>query len=223
MTSSSKTSSPIYKIKIIRIRIKTPTYGNLESSSEEHNNERAPSSPPRKKPISTPQALSKSTLSRSTYQTISSSPSESPTPTHVDPPPKLIINIPLKIEHQELPPQQTPPHNSHVSTMDNWPSGPSNPSPPPRFAHQPLEFEHPPPPQPLFVNINNNAPQPEHLPNLPPNLGNQQPLNPHNNILDLVNPNNLPHLHNMFFQCCSTTRLEIHMLWEHVNYMFSYI
>ncbi|GKA05960.1 hypothetical protein Tco_0685080 [Tanacetum coccineum] len=223
MTSSSKTNSPNYKRKTARIRIKSPTYVNLESSSEEHHNERTPSPPPRKKSLSPPHAPSKSTSSRSTYQTVVLYPRESPTPTYVAPPSELRFFIPMKFKTQELPPQQTPPHNSHVSTMDNWPSGPSNPSPPPRFSHPPPGFEHPPPPQPLFVNINNNAPQQENLPNLPPNLGNQQLPNPHNNILDFIHPNDLPHLHNMFCQCCSTTRHEIHMLREYVNYMFSYI
>ncbi|GJV24245.1 hypothetical protein Tco_1376940 [Tanacetum coccineum] len=73
------------------------------------------------------------------------------------PPPKLRITIPMKLEAQEIPPQQTPPHNSYVSTMDNWPLSPSNPSPPPCFAHPPPRFEYLPPPQPLFVSINNNA------------------------------------------------------------------
>nr|GEY20299.1 retrovirus-related Pol polyprotein from transposon TNT 1-94 [Tanacetum cinerariifolium] len=85
---------------------------------------------------------------RSTYQTTSSSPSESPTPTHVAPPPKLRFFIPMKLEPQELPSQQTPTHNLHVSIVNNWPPGPSNPSPPPRFSHPPSGFKHPPPPQP---------------------------------------------------------------------------
>ncbi|GKE07255.1 hypothetical protein Tco_1399273, partial [Tanacetum coccineum] len=147
MNSSSNTNSPNYKRKTTRIWIKSPTNVNLESSSEEHHNERTPSPPPRKKSLSPPHAPSKSTSSRSTYQTVSSSPSESPTPTHVVLPPKLRFIIPMKLEPQELPPQQRPPHNPHVSTMDNWPPGPSNPSPPPHFSHPPLEFEHPPPPQ----------------------------------------------------------------------------
>ncbi|GKA36848.1 hypothetical protein Tco_0723413 [Tanacetum coccineum] len=158
--------------------------------------------------------------SRSTYQTTSSSPSESPTPTHVAPPPKLKNFIPMKLERQELPPQQTLPHNTRISTVDNWPPGPSNPSPPPRISRPPPRFEHPSPPQPLFVNVNNKVPQ---LENLPPNLGNQQFPNPPNNILDFIHSNDMPPLYNMFCQCCSTTRQEIHMLRERVNYMFSYI
>ncbi|GJT34276.1 hypothetical protein Tco_0924695 [Tanacetum coccineum] len=47
--------------------------------SEEHHIERTPSPPLRKKSLSPPNAPSKSTSSRSTYQTTSSSPSESPT------------------------------------------------------------------------------------------------------------------------------------------------
>ncbi|GJR48668.1 hypothetical protein Tco_1316771 [Tanacetum coccineum] len=129
----------------------------------------------------------------------------------------------MKLEPQDLPSQETPPHNLHVSTMDNWPSGPSNPSPPPRLSHLPPRFEHPPPPQPLFVNINNNAPQLENLSNLTPNLGNQHLPNPAINILDFIHPNDLPYLDNTFCQCCSTTRNEIHMLRERAKYMFSYI
>ncbi|GJZ26286.1 hypothetical protein Tco_0570539 [Tanacetum coccineum] len=123
------------------------------------------------KSLSPPHAPSKSTSSRSTYQTTSSSPSESPTPTHVAPPPKLRFVIPMKLEHQELHLQQTPPNDTRVLTVDNWPSGPSNPSPPPRVSHPPPGFEHPQPPPPFFVNINNNAPQLENLQNFPPNLG----------------------------------------------------
>ncbi|GJX43749.1 hypothetical protein Tco_0260425 [Tanacetum coccineum] len=154
MTSSSKTNSPNYIRKTTRIRIKSPTYVNLESSSEEHNNERRPYPPLRNKDLSPPQASSKSTSRSSTYQTISSSLSESPAPTHVAPLPKLRIIIPMNLEPQKLPLQQTPPNNSHVSNMDNWPPGPINLSPPPRFPHSPLGFEHPPPPLALFVNIN---------------------------------------------------------------------
>ncbi|GJR71140.1 hypothetical protein Tco_0083505 [Tanacetum coccineum] len=87
--SSSETNSPNYKRKTAKISVKTPTYVNLESSSEEHQHERTPSSPPRRKSLLPPHKPSKSTPSRSTYQTTSSSPSEFPTPTHVAPPPKL--------------------------------------------------------------------------------------------------------------------------------------
>ncbi|GKD05870.1 hypothetical protein Tco_1180844 [Tanacetum coccineum] len=62
---------------------KYPTYVNLTSSSEEQPNERTPSPPPRNKSFSPPQAPSKSISSKSTHYTSSSSPSESPTPTHV--------------------------------------------------------------------------------------------------------------------------------------------
>ncbi|GKB35950.1 hypothetical protein Tco_0880892 [Tanacetum coccineum] len=204
----------------VRISVKSLTYVNLESSSREHQNERTPSPPPRKNSLSPPHAPSKSTSSRSTYQTTLSSLSESSTSTHVAPPPKLRFVIPMKLEPQELPLQQKPPQNTRISTVDNWPPGPSNPSPPPRVSHSPPGFKHPPPPQPLFVNINNNVPQ---LENLPPNIGNQQFPNPPNNILDFIHPNDMPHLHKMFCQCCSTTRHEIYMLRERVNYMFSYI
>ncbi|GJX73671.1 hypothetical protein Tco_0312266 [Tanacetum coccineum] len=169
MTSSSKTNSPNYKRKTARISVKSPSYVNLVSSSEEHLNDKTPSPPPRRKSLSPPNAPSKSTSSRSTYQTTSSSPSESPTPTHVAPPPKLKIFIPMKLEPQELPPQPTLPHNTCISTVYNWPPGPSNPSPPPRVSRTPPRFEHPSPPQPLFVNVNNKVPQ---LENLPPNLRN---------------------------------------------------
>ncbi|GJY25640.1 hypothetical protein Tco_0400366 [Tanacetum coccineum] len=218
--------------------VKSFTYVNLESSSEEHQNERTPSLPLRKKSLSPPNAPSKSTSSKSTYQTSSSSSSESPIPTHVASPPKLRFVILMKLEPQELPPQILSPHDPYVSIVDYWPPGPSNHSPPPRVSHPPPRFENPPPPrfshsppgfehpQPptlLFVNINNNAPQLENTQTLPPNLGNQDFPNPPNNILDFIHPNDMPHLHNMFCQCCSTTRHEIHMLWNWVNYMFSYI
>ncbi|GJW02362.1 hypothetical protein Tco_1561218 [Tanacetum coccineum] len=196
--------------------VKTPTYVNLESSSEEHQNEKSPSPLPRKKSLSLPHASSKSTSSRSTHYTSSSSPSESPTPTPVAPPPKLRFVIPMKQEPQELPPQTLLPNDPYVSTVNNWPSGPLNPSPPPHvsrpppgFPHPPPGFEQQPPPQPLFVNINNNALQLENTQNLPPHLGNQDFTNPPNNILDFVYPNNMPHLHNIFCQSCSTTRHEI--------------
>ncbi|GJZ65993.1 hypothetical protein Tco_0622689 [Tanacetum coccineum] len=216
--------------------VKYPNYVNLTSSSEEQPNERTPSPPPRKKSLSPPQAPSKSISSKSTHYTSSSSPSESPTPTHVAPPPKLHFVIPIKLEPQELPPPQMSPNDPYAQTMDNWPPGPSNPSPPPRVSRPPPSFPNPPPgfeplpsTQPLFVNINNNtpllhnnAPPLENIHHPPPNLGNQDFPNPPN-ILDFVHPNDMPHLHNMFCQCCSTTRHEIQMLRNRVNYMFSYI
>ncbi|GKA58883.1 hypothetical protein Tco_0758196 [Tanacetum coccineum] len=137
---------------------------------------------------------------------------------------------------QELPPPQMSPNDPYAQTMDNWPPGPSNPSLPPRVSGPPPVFPNPPPgfeplpsTQPLFVNINNNtpllhnnAPPLENIHHQPPNLGNQDFPNPPN-ILDFVHPNDMPHLHNMFCQCCSTTRHEIQMLRNRVNYMFSYI
>ncbi|GJS37185.1 hypothetical protein Tco_0535567 [Tanacetum coccineum] len=102
MTSSSKTNSPNFKRKTSRMSIKYPNYVNLTSSSEEQPNERTPSSPPRKKSLSPPQAPSKSIFSKSTHYTSSSSPSESPTPTHVAPSLKLCFVIPIKLEPQEL-------------------------------------------------------------------------------------------------------------------------
>ncbi|GJS88763.1 hypothetical protein Tco_0771399 [Tanacetum coccineum] len=114
--------------------VKTPTYVNLESSSEEHQNEKTPSPPPRKKSLSPPHAPSKSTSSRITHYTSSSSPTESPTLTHVAPPPKLRFVIPMKQEPQELPPQTWSPNDPYVSTMNNWPLGPLNLSPPPRVS-----------------------------------------------------------------------------------------
>ncbi|GJR62992.1 hypothetical protein Tco_1505154 [Tanacetum coccineum] len=65
-----------------------------------------------KKSLSPPQAPSKSISSKSTHYTTSSSPSESPTPTHVAPPPKLRFVIPINLEPQELPPLQVSP-NAH--------------------------------------------------------------------------------------------------------------
>nr|GEY12977.1 hypothetical protein [Tanacetum cinerariifolium] len=113
-------------------------------------------------------ALSKSISSKSTYNTSSSSPSESPTPTHVAPPPKLCFVIPIKLKPQKLPPLQVSPNDPYVQTMDNWPPGPSNPSPPPRVSRPHLTFPNPPPKfkplpstQPLFVNINTNTSPPQ--------------------------------------------------------------
>ncbi|GJX85136.1 hypothetical protein Tco_0335910 [Tanacetum coccineum] len=162
--------------------VKYPNYVNLTSSSEEQPNERNPSPPPRNKSLSPPQAPSKFISSKSTHYTSSSSPSESPTPTHVAPPPKL-----------------------------RFPLGPSIPSPPPRvsrptpgFLNTPPGFEPLPSTQPLFVNINNNtphlynnAPPLENIHNPPQNLGNQDFPNPPN-ILDFVHPNDMPHLHTCF-------------------------
>ncbi|GJR89896.1 hypothetical protein Tco_0213907 [Tanacetum coccineum] len=216
--------------------VKYPTYVNLTSSSEEQPNERTPSPPPRKKSLSPPQAPSKSISSKSTHYTSSSSPSESPTPTHVEPPPKLRFVIPIKQEPQELPPLQMSPNNPYVSMMDNWPQDPSNPSPPPRVSRPPPGFLNPshgfeplPSTQPLSVNINNNtphlynnAPPLENIHYPPPNLRIQDFLIPPN-ILDFIHPNDMPYLHNMFCQCCSTKRHEIQMLQNRVNYMFSYI
>ncbi|GKE83856.1 hypothetical protein Tco_1557598 [Tanacetum coccineum] len=218
MTSSSKTNSPNFKRKTVRISVKYPNYVNLTSSNEEQLNERTPSPPPRKKSLLPPQAPLKYISSKSTHYTSSSSPSESPTPTHTAPPPKLHFVISIKLEPQELPPPQMSPNDPYAQAMDNWPPGPSNPSPPLRVSRLPPGFSNPPPrfeplpsTQPLFVNINNNtpllhnnAPPLENPHYSPPNLGKQDFSNP-SNILDFVHPNDMPHLHNMFCQCCSTT------------------
>nr|GEW89199.1 hypothetical protein [Tanacetum cinerariifolium] len=225
MTSSSKTNSPNFKRKTTRISVKYPNYVNLTSSSEEQPNERTSSPPPRKKSLSPPQARLKSISIKRTHYTSSSSPSKSLTPTHVVPPPKLCFVISIKLKPQELPPLQVSPNDPYVQTMDNWPSRPSNLSPPPRVSRSPPGFPNPPPEfelfpstQPLFININNstpllhnNAPPLENIHHPPPNLGNQDFLDPPN-ILDFVHPNGMPNLHNMFCQCCSTTRNEIQML-----------
>ncbi|GKA70629.1 hypothetical protein Tco_0776768, partial [Tanacetum coccineum] len=159
-------------------------------------------------------AASEEVSTTDTHYTSSSSPSESPTPTHVEPPPKLCFVIPIKLEPQELPPLQVSPNDPYVQTMDNWPPGPSSPSPPPYVSRPPSDFLNPPPgfdplpsTQPLFVNINNNtpllnnnAPPLENIHHPPPNLGNQDFPNPPN-ILDFDHPNDMPHLHNMFCQC----------------------
>ncbi|GKB28344.1 hypothetical protein Tco_0867745 [Tanacetum coccineum] len=164
-----------------------------------------------KKSLSPPQAPSKSISSKSTNYTSSSSASESPTPNHVVPLPKLCFVIPIKQEPQELPPLQISPNDPYAQTMDNWPPSPSNPSPPPRISRPLPGFPNPPPgfeplpsTQPLFVNINNNTPllynnvpPLENIHHPPPNLGNQDFLNPLN-ILDFVHLNDMPHLHNMF-------------------------
>ncbi|GJU44968.1 hypothetical protein Tco_1202234 [Tanacetum coccineum] len=202
MTSSSKTNSPNFKRKTARMSVKYPNYVNLTSLSEEQPNERTPSPPPRKKSLSPPQAPSKSISSKITHYTSSSSPSESPTPTNVAPPPKLRFVIPIKQEPQELPPLQISPNDPYAKTIENWPLGPSNPSPPPRVSRPPPGFPNPPPEfeplpstQPLFVNINNNtpllhnnAPLLENIHHPPPNLENQDFPNP-SNILDFVHPN----------------------------------
>ncbi|GKF20615.1 hypothetical protein Tco_0069253 [Tanacetum coccineum] len=99
--------------------VKYPNYVNLTSSSEEQPNERTPSPSPRKKSLSPPQALSKSISSKSTHYTSSSPSSESPTPTHVAPPPKLWFVILIKLEPQELPPPQMSPNDPYAQTMDN--------------------------------------------------------------------------------------------------------
>ncbi|GJW41565.1 hypothetical protein Tco_0067410 [Tanacetum coccineum] len=114
--------------------VKYPNYVNLTSISEEQPNERTPSPHPRKKSLSPPQVPLISISSKSTHYTSSSSPSESPTPTHVTPPPKLRFVILIKLEPQELPPPQMLPNDPYVQTMDNWPSGLSNLSPPPRVS-----------------------------------------------------------------------------------------
>ncbi|GJX33778.1 hypothetical protein Tco_0245335 [Tanacetum coccineum] len=134
MTSSCKTNSPNFKRKTIRMSVKYPNYVNLTSSSEEQPNERTPSLPPRKKSLSLPQAPSKYISSKSTHYTSSLSPSESPTPTRVAPPPKLHFVIPIKQEPQELPLLQISLNDPYAQTMDNWPPGPSIPSPPPRIS-----------------------------------------------------------------------------------------
>ncbi|GJV43647.1 hypothetical protein Tco_1428183 [Tanacetum coccineum] len=191
--------------------VKYPNYVNLTSSSEKQPNERTPSPPPRKESFSPSQAPSKSISSKSTHYTPSSSPSESLTPTHVAPPPKLCFVILIKLEPQELPPPQISPNDPYVQTMDMWPPDPSNPFPPPRVSRPPPGFPNPPPEfeplpsnQPLFVHINNNtpllynnAPSLENIHHPPPNLRNKDFPNPPN-ILDFVHPNDIPHLHNMF-------------------------
>nr|GEW36494.1 hypothetical protein [Tanacetum cinerariifolium] len=125
--------------------VKYSNYVNLTSLSEEQPNERTPSLPPRKKSLSPPQAPSKSISSKSTHYTSSSSPSESLTPTHVAPPPKLYFVIPIKLEPQELHPPQISSNDPYAQTMDNWPSGPSNPSPHSHVSRPPLGFPNPPP------------------------------------------------------------------------------
>ncbi|GJX95452.1 retrovirus-related pol polyprotein from transposon TNT 1-94 [Tanacetum coccineum] len=94
---------------------------------EEQPIERTPSSPPRKKSLSPPQVTSKSISSKSTHYTSSSSPSESPTPTYVAPPPKLHFVISIKQEPQELPSLQISPNDPYAKP---WllATGPSNPS-----------------------------------------------------------------------------------------------
>ncbi|GKE53160.1 hypothetical protein Tco_1488316 [Tanacetum coccineum] len=94
--------------------VKYPNYVNLTSSSEEQPNERTPSPPLRKKSLSPPQDPSKSISSKSTHYTSSSSPSESPIPTHAAPPPKLHFVIPIKLKPQEFPLPQMLPNDPYV-------------------------------------------------------------------------------------------------------------
>ncbi|GJT26481.1 hypothetical protein Tco_0906756 [Tanacetum coccineum] len=99
--------------------VKTPTYVNHESSNKEHQNEKNPSPPPRKKSLSSPHASSKSTSSRSTHYTSSLSPSELLTPTDVAPLSKLRFVNPMKQKPQELPLLQISPNDPYVATIDN--------------------------------------------------------------------------------------------------------
>ncbi|GKF18122.1 hypothetical protein Tco_0063040 [Tanacetum coccineum] len=125
--------------------VKYPNYVNLTSSCEEQPNKRTPSPPPRKKSLSPPQAPSKTISSKSTHYTSASSPSESSTPTHITPPPKLCLVILINLEPQELPLPQISSNDTYAQTMDNWPPGPSDPSPPPRVSRPPPSFPNPPP------------------------------------------------------------------------------
>ncbi|GKE54538.1 hypothetical protein Tco_1489694 [Tanacetum coccineum] len=109
--------------KTARMSVKYPNYVNLTSSSEEQPNERTPSPPPRKKFLLPPPALLKFISSKSTHYTSSSSPSESPKPTHVAAPPKLCFVISIKLKPQELPPPQMSPNEPYAHAMDNWPLG----------------------------------------------------------------------------------------------------
>ncbi|GJS69630.1 hypothetical protein Tco_0702471 [Tanacetum coccineum] len=120
--------------------------------------------------------------------------------------------------------------------MDNWPPGPSKPSPPPRVTRPPLGFPHPPSgfeqlptTQPLFVNINNNAPHLhnnapplENIQHPPPNLGNQDFPNPPN-ILDLFIQMRCLTSTTCFVNVVAPQGNEIQMLRNRVNYMFTYI
>ncbi|GJX47294.1 hypothetical protein Tco_0272484 [Tanacetum coccineum] len=124
--------------------VKYLNYVNITSSSEEQPNKRTTSPHPRKKSLPPPQAPSKSISSKSTHYTSSSSRGESPIPTHVAPPPKLRFVIPIKLKPQELPPLQVSPNDPYIQTIDNWPPGPSNPSPPPHVSRPPPDFPNPP-------------------------------------------------------------------------------
>nr|GEW42307.1 hypothetical protein [Tanacetum cinerariifolium] len=202
--------------------VKYLTYVNLTSSSEKQPNEITPSPPSRNKSLSPPQAPSKSILAKAHT-----------TPHHHH---QVSLQFQLTL-HPHLnyvcysdktrtsitsSTINVIPNNPHVSAMDNLPPGPSNPSPPPRvlrpptgFLNLPLGFKLLLSTQPLFVNINNNtphllnnAPPLKNIYHPPPNLGNQDFPNPPN-TLDFVHLNDIPHLHNMFCQYCSTTMHEI--------------
>ncbi|GKC04489.1 hypothetical protein Tco_0996099, partial [Tanacetum coccineum] len=181
------------------------------------------------KSLSPPQAPSKSISSKSTHYTSSSSLSESPTPNHVAPLPKLCFVIPIKQEPQELPPLQISPNDPYAQTMDNWPPSPSNPSPPPRISRPLPGFPNPPPgfeplpsTQPLFVNINNNTPllynnvpPLENIHHPPPNLGNQDFPNPLN-ILDFTYTTISSKLVDMIIDYSAITN----GVWERLKYIF---
>nr|GEV32945.1 hypothetical protein [Tanacetum cinerariifolium] len=125
--------------------VKYPHNVNLTSLSEEQPNKRTPSPPPRKKSLSPPQAPSKSISSKYTHYTPLSSPSESPTPTPIAPPPKLYFVIPIRLESQKLPSPQISPNDPYAQTIDNLPPGPTNPTSPPRVSRPPPGFPNPPP------------------------------------------------------------------------------
>ncbi|GJY66205.1 hypothetical protein Tco_0468443 [Tanacetum coccineum] len=154
--------------------VKYPNYVNLTSSSEEQANERTPSPHPRNKSFHHLKFHQNPSLAKAHT-----------TPLH---------HHQIKLEPQELPPLQVSPNDPYVQTRDNWPTGPSNPSSPPRVSRPPPDFPNPPPgfeplpsTQPLFVSINNNtpllhnnAPPLKNLHHPPPNLGNQDFPNPPN-------------------------------------------
>nr|GEV13423.1 hypothetical protein [Tanacetum cinerariifolium] len=121
-------------------------------------------------------------------------PSPPPRKKSLSPPQALSKSISSKSTDYTSSSSPMSPNDPYVKTMDNWPSGHSNSSPPlhvsrppPDFPNSPPEFKPLPSTQPLFVNINNNTPllhnnsSPlENIHHPPPNLGNQDFPNPPN-------------------------------------------
>nr|GFC08130.1 hypothetical protein [Tanacetum cinerariifolium] len=126
--------------------VKYPNYVNLTSLSEEQPNKRTPHHLLERNPFhhlklhQNPSLANLHTTHLHHHQVCRVAP-----PPHVAPPPKLRFIILIKLEPQELPPPQILTNDPFVLTIDNWPPGPSNLSPPLRVSRPPLGFPNPPP------------------------------------------------------------------------------